>query len=623
MYKGLSSGPVSSQKQVTRSPFPTLKDRLGDNNTISVKSMGVAKHVIAKADLKTDWLSERQIACVRELTKAANAIDGLLYRQLTPHGLEIKETLERSLDFISEPGVKEKVLDYYRYLVMNHCYYDQVQGNKKFVPQFTQEEFLRALDPQNAEGEGQLAELKAVRKDFKKLAEGMYSNPGEKRPDGAQFYPKDLTDDDIKKAVEAGNVSSEDVNAINTIVRGEKLASGDWNLTTVPFEQEYRETLEVAAVQMNKAADVIEPEDAAFAEYLRKRAQALLSGKKEDFDESDVLWIELKSPGINFVVGPIETYNDMLRSAKASYQSMLYIRNNPETEKVKAILDGMMQKFIGALPCEDKYRNRSTEKPPEVEFVDVVTSTGSTNRPRTTVAFSLPNDPKIRAEHGSRLTQTVNLLDAKTESTDVRKAILDFVDTETGGFTRDELKEGMILRIAFHEYGHPLGVCLDGDGGIIDSRIPLGEYHGPFEEMKATVLGINSATVAVQENRMNERQLNSMLMEGVIEAVKWAYSSRDLSGAHAKATLMEFNYLFSKDAITIKDGKYSVDFKKAVQAEKELAATILRIQGEGDKQGAKGLEDKYGKIPEHMKGALEKLDSKDLPKFVYVVFPEV
>lgn len=114
-----------------------------------------------------------------------------------------------------------------------------------------------------------------------------------------------------------------------------------------------------------------------------------------------------------------------------------------------------------------------------------------------------------------------------------------------------------------------------------------------------------------------------MLMERMIEAVKWAYSSRDLASAHAKATLMEFNYLFEKGAITINEGKYTLDFKKTIQAETELAATILKIQGEGDKEGAKGLDERYGNIPEHMKGVLANLDSQDLPKFVFVVFPKV
>ena len=53
--------------------------------------------------------------------------------------------------------------------------------------------------------------------------------------------------------------------------------------------------------------------DAAFANFLRLRADALLS---DDYFASDLAWLDLKNPKFDIIFAPYETYSDGLLGVK-------------------------------------------------------------------------------------------------------------------------------------------------------------------------------------------------------------------------------------------------------------------------------------------------------------------
>ncbi|MEW6328699.1 MAG: hypothetical protein AB1468_01140 [Candidatus Micrarchaeota archaeon] len=683
------------ESNLTKDPFHFFKKLdFKETTTIKPSTPGFDTHSLTRVDLDTSWLSPRQKDCLEELTKAGNAIDTLFWRQMTPHGFEIKEMLERALPYIKDESLKQNVLEYYQFLIMNHGYYNATKADTKFTPPFSQDEFLLALSPLKAKSKPEKKELEALRLEFWLLSDEMYSNYSEKKPDGAEFYPKNLTAADIDFAVALKQISKKnkmferisnlleksvarfeesdesegklivsllrqlaksakartasgfekEIKRINTLVRGDRKGKADvimrsqlqdgneairvekrdrWKLKAVPFEKEYKQTLKIATGHMLSAAKIIEPEDAEFAAYLRKRAKAMLSGKKSDFDASDIAWICLNSSAINFVGGPVETYEDELLGLKASYHAYLAIKNKAATEKAQKFKE-FMPRFIRALPCDEKYKNKNV-RPPEIDFVDAVLIAGHPHGTATAIAFSLPNDPKIKEKYGSRLTQTVNLTEAKVARMPVRNVILEsFIDQDAASkFTSKEMTEGYILRIMFHEYSHPLGLSLNEKGEVVNPRDVLGEFQSPFEELKANVIGINCTLVAFQNGEITKRELEAACLDVVLDGLTWAFKQREPKIAHAKAGLMEFNYLFEKGAITLTNGKYAMDFNKILDAERDLAEKLLLINGKGDKQAAKEFIEKYAKIPEHMIEMLGVLDSLNLPKFIYPVLSEI
>ena len=87
------------------------------------------------------------------------------------------------------------------------------------------------------------------------------------KPLGAGFYPPDMTKEEFEKADFPGKES------LYTVVRRD--AGG--GLVAIPYSQEFRPELELAAKHLRQAADLAQ--DGGFKKYLSLRAKALLDDK--------------------------------------------------------------------------------------------------------------------------------------------------------------------------------------------------------------------------------------------------------------------------------------------------------------------------------------------------------
>jgi hypothetical protein len=92
--------------------------------------------------------------------------------------------------------------------------------------------------------------------------------------------------------------------------------------------------------------------DAAFADFLRKRADASLS---DDYYPSDIAWLNLKSPRIDIGFAPYETYDDELLGMKATYGAAILIRNDAASQKLE-LFQRYVDEIQDALPlaAEDR-----------------------------------------------------------------------------------------------------------------------------------------------------------------------------------------------------------------------------------------------------------------------------
>ncbi|HSO85709.1 MAG TPA: hypothetical protein VLQ91_04105, partial [Draconibacterium sp.] len=198
---------------------------------------------------------------------------------------------------------------------------------------------------------------------------------GEK-PAGANFYPTDM----IKEEFEAWNDSTK--TSLYTVVRrGE-----DGKLNSVPYHVEYKEQVEKAASLVLQAAGLAE--DTGLKNYLEKRANALLT---DEYYESDVAWMEMKNNNIDFIIGPIENYEDQLFGYKAAYESFILIKDREWSEKLTrfaALLPGLQK----ALPCEQKYKNETPRIDSDMNVYDALYYAGDCNAGSKTIAINLPND---------------------------------------------------------------------------------------------------------------------------------------------------------------------------------------------------------------------------------------
>jgi hypothetical protein len=170
----------------------------------------------------------------------------------------------------------------------------------------------------------------------------------------------------------------------------------------------------------------------------------------------------------------------------------------------------------------------------------------------------------------------------------------------------------------FHEVAHGLGIknTVNGKGMV---REALGEEFSALEEGKADILGLYMVTQLKEQGVLEEGELMDYyvtFLAGIFRSVRFGASS-----AHGKANMLRFNYFNQQEAFTRdKDGKYSVNMEKMKEAIAGLSSKILKLQGDGDKDGVLALMKKDGTVSAALQKDLDRLTTADIP--VDVVFEQ-
>jgi hypothetical protein len=125
------------------------------------------------------------------------------------------------------------------------------------------------------------------------------------KPAGAQKYPEDMTVEEFEAAV----VSNPELQSLYTLVR----RAEDGSLTAVPYHEAFAAQHAAAAAQLRAASELAS--DPGLAGYLALRADAL---ETDDYQASDMAWMDMKDNPIDVVIGPIETYEDQLFGNKVA-----------------------------------------------------------------------------------------------------------------------------------------------------------------------------------------------------------------------------------------------------------------------------------------------------------------
>ena len=112
------------------------------------------------------------------------------------------------------------------------------------------------------------------------------------RPPGARFYPEDMT----KAEFEAWQQEGKDEHY--SIVKRD----AEGGLTLVPYSKAFESQINEIAELLVRASELAD--DKEFAAYLKLRAEAL---KSDEYQASDMAWMDMKNNPIELVIGPIET----------------------------------------------------------------------------------------------------------------------------------------------------------------------------------------------------------------------------------------------------------------------------------------------------------------------------
>ncbi|MBP5240881.1 MAG: Zn-dependent hydrolase [Bacteroidales bacterium] len=473
-------------------------------------------------------------------------------RQIIPIFIQIAEIMDdlywqqtfgdkTLLDTISDPWMKQ-------FAMINYGPWERLNSNKPFVPGY-----------------------------------------GEK-PAGACFYPTDMTKEEFEALKDNQKTS------LYTILR----RNDKGELTVVPYHEAYKEQLTKVDSLMGEAIALAE--NAGLKKYLEERRKAFQTDKYYD---SDIAWMDMKDGLLDFVVGPIENYEDELFGYKAAYEAFILVKDQKWSEDL-AKFTKMLPELQKNLPCDPKYKKELPGTDSDLNVYDVIYYAGDCNSASKTIAINLPNDEKVHVKKGTRRLQLKNAMKAKFDHILLPISNLLIDESQIDNVTFD----AFFSNVTFHEVAHGLGVKVTTKGESL--RASLKEQYSAWEEGKADILGLYMVQSLIEKGEITNITVEDAyvtFIAGLLRSVRFGAGE-----AHGQANMMCFNYFEDNGAFErTKEGKYKVNMDKAQEALKGWAAKILQVEGEGDYNEAKDYRAKNGVVRPSLQESLDKISEANIP----------
>ncbi len=415
---------------------------------------------------------------------------------------------------------------------------------------------------------------------------------------GAEFYPKDMT----KAEFEQADLANKD--GLYSIIS----RNDEGQLMTIAYSEMYSDEINRAAAILEKAATYAN--DKEFANYLTMRANAL---RTDDYQASDLAWMDMKNNPIDVVIGPIENYEDQLYGYRAAFEAYVLIKDLSWSEKLAKYAQ-YLPELQKELPVPRKYKAEVPGSDADLNAYDVIYYGGHSNAGSKTIAINLPNDEQVQLEKGTRRLQLKNAMRAKFDT-----IMLPIADTLIVPEQRKNVTfTGFFANTMFHEVAHGLGIknTLNDKGTV---RQSLKEHASALEEGKADILGLYMIRQLIDKGAITDGKLEdyyTTFMAGIFRSVRFGASS-----AHGKANMVRFNYFQEEGAFSRNEqGLYSVNMDKMTTAIDSLSKLILTLQGNGDYQGVDDLVASKGIISETLSADLARLEAASIP--VDIVFKQ-
>lgn len=464
--------------------------------------------------------------------------------------------------------------------VTDEIFWRQVWGNK--------DELLNSIDDPKAR---QFAHYNYGPWDRLDADKPFIADYGE-RPKGARFYPSDMSREEFDAWEQEGK------DGLYSIVT--RNAQGE--LTLVSYSDAFADQIKkISGLLIEAAALADDPE---FANYLSMRAAALTS---DDYQASDMAWMDMKNNPVEVVIGPIETYQDALYGYRAAFETFVLIKDQAWSERLARFVKYMPELQQG-LPVADAYKAEVPGSDADLNAYDMAYCAGDCNSGSKTIAINLPNDEQVQLAKGTRRLQIKNSMRAKFDQ------ILQPISEQL--IAQDQRQyitfDAFFANTMFHEVAHGLGIknTLNGSGTV---RGALKEHASALEEGKADILGVYMIQRLREKGEITEGQLMDnyvTFLAGIFRSIRFGASS-----AHGRANMIRFNYFsqadaFSRDSVT---GTYRVNLAQFEKAIASLSNDLLVLQGDGDYAKVTDFVATMGNKGEQLDADLARLDAISIP----------
>ena len=436
----------------------------------------------------------------------------------------------------------------------------------------------------------------------------------ERRPPGVALYPADAS----RRELDAWTAANVDGAAAiwdpYTVVRRDR--SG---LVGLAYSEAYRGELAKASVALLQAAAAYtcagpDCPCAAFASFLRARATSF---GNDDYRSSELAWLDTGECPLDMAIGPYEFYEDRLMGLKAAFESIVYYRDDAESERYKRLLafhDGV----VANLPMGDALRARfNMVRPSPITIGDVLYTSGDARAGYQVCAFLLPNDSVVREAKGTKNVVLRNVVHAKFEHL-VRPIADRIFDRKTARQVQFAAYLDFLLAWQLAHTVVP-GDIIDPSGVKETAQHRLRNRFTLINAVKGEIVALLNYLYLLDQGvlrAIDETSVAATYLASLFDSARLAGSA-----PQTVAKAIVYNYLAQEWVFryTPRGQNFEVNPKALREAARKLGAEVLQILGRGDYGGAGRLIVQYGILPGEVRQKLAGLGALPLdvqPEYV-------
>ena len=290
---------------------------------------------------------------------------------------------------------------------------------------------------------------------------------------------------------------------------------------------------------------------------------------------------------------------------------------NPDASAALEKYKQYLRAMEANLPVPEAYKNfqRGFESP--IAVVDQIGSGGEAKPGIQTVAFNLPNDERVREAKGAKKVILANVLGAKFDRILKPLAALVLVKDQAGLVSKIHMENETL----FHELSHSLGpgtIVKNGRKTTVDAE--LKEQASGLEECKADVMGVWNILFMMEKGELpaaERPQLYATYVTGLFRAMRFG-----VADAHGRGAAVQYNFLREHGGFDWDAGarRYRVNDAKMKSAVSALVGAIVKLQGDGDYEGVKAFNARYGTLDANAQAVIATMRS--IPVDIQPSYPD-
>ncbi|MFC1617773.1 hypothetical protein ACFL2B_00665 [Patescibacteria group bacterium] len=386
---------------------------------------------------------------------------------------------------------------------------------------------------------------------------------------GANLYPPDMTEKEFADAA----AERPWLKSFDMVI--ERSDSG--KLVVIPYCEKYRQYFEKIIPQLEKVKALTV--DNMFRTYIDSLLVCLQRANRLDYWQMMGHWVETRDYQINFPFTYDELYLDRLMGIKGGFNAALLLEDKEMSAEIQRPL-GIVDGFISWLDLPagaEHFTNLQIGIYHTVNNQGLMADMGLR-------AWNLPNDFKVRAEHGGRQMLLSEMITGLAEN-QVQCIARDILFNATNIFNPRELQWGYMMAVAFHELSHNIGLYQQANN--------LDDLHCAYEEFRADVVALLWIHYCAEQGifiRREAQVASLMLLANEILDIGCAKTMPSRI-CFKEVAVMKFRYLHLKGALYYANSKLEVNFGRLLPASKDLLREVVRISISGDYKKAKYFRD--------------------------------